>query len=215
LELLTELSIRDYTAKLASKEPAPGGGSAAALSGVLAASLMEMVLNLTLGREEFAQYEKQLSEKQIILTGLHRSLDELVDRDAAAFNSVMAAFKLPKGTEEEKTARSAAIQTGYKEAAEIPMETARACLEVLEVGKTLLGKINAHAVSDLVVGALAAHTGVVGALLNTTINLPSIKDEFYVTALKGQVHQLKVTADELVADIQKIVYEDPAFEDLR
>lgn len=213
--MLTELRVTDYADKLASKEAAPGGGSAAALSGLLAASLMEMVINLTLGREEFAQHEELLAERQLILAGLHRELEELVNRDAEAFSGVMDAFKLPKSTDEEKAARTAAIQQGYKEAAEVPLETARACLEVLEIGQGLLGKINSHAVSDLVVGALAAHTGVVGALLNTAINLPSIKDQAYVKALNGQIHLLKTTADELVAAIQKNVYQEECFAELR
>lgn len=213
--MLTELSIKNYANKLASKEPAPGGGSAAALSGLLAASLMEMVINLTLGREEFAEYAEVLAGKQQILAGLHATLEQLVDRDAAAFSGVMDAFRLPKDTDEEKSARTAAIQQGYKEAAEVPLETARACLEVLEIGRVLLGKVNSHAVSDLVVGALAGHTGVVGALLNTAINLPFIKDQAYVKALNGQIHLLKITADELAAAIQQGVYQEECFCELR
>jgi formiminotetrahydrofolate cyclodeaminase len=213
--VLTELSIKNYANKLASKEPAPGGGSAAALSGLLAASLMEMVINLTLGREEFAEHEEVLASKQQILAGLHTTLEQLVDRDAAAFSGVMDAFRLPKGTDEEKSARTAAIQQGYKEAAEVPLETARACLEVLEIGQVLLGKVNSHAGSDLVVGALAGHTGVLGALLNTAINLPAIKDQVYVKALNGQIHLLKTTADELVAAIQQSAYQEDCFCELR
>lgn len=213
--MLTKISIKEYANKLASKEAAPGGGSAAALSGLLAASLMEMVINLTRGREEYAAYEELLASRQLSLQRLHQTLQDLVSRDAEAFSGVMAAFKLPKGTETEKAARTAAIQQGYKEAAEVPLETAQACLEVLEIGQTLLGKINDHAVSDLVVGALAGHTGVVGALLNTAINLPSIKDQAYVQELGGQMRQLKTKADALVTEIQKTVYQQESFAEFR
>lgn len=213
--MLTEWTINQYAAKLASKEPAPGGGSAAALSGLLAASLMEMVINLTRGREEYAAFEQELAENQQIFGRLHTTLEQLVTRDAAAFSGVIAAFQLPKGNDGEKAVRTAAIQQGYREAAEVPLETARACLEVLETGQTLLGKVNTHAVSDLVVGALAAHTGVVGALLNTAINLPSIKDQDYVKDLNGQIHSLKTRADSLVAAIQNHVYQDSIYAELR
>ncbi|MCX7781614.1 MAG: cyclodeaminase/cyclohydrolase family protein [Negativicutes bacterium] len=213
--MLTELTIKDFAVKLASEEPAPGGGSAAALSGLLAVSLMEMVINLTLGRAEYAAYEALLADKQEALKRLHLQMESLIERDAAAFNAVMAAFKLPKASEEEKKARTAAVQRAFREAAEVPLETARACLEALEIGQALLGKVNSHAVSDLVVGALAGHTGVVGALLNTAINLPSIKDEMYVKAVNGQINLLKASADELVQAIQAVVYQDAAFAELR
>jgi formiminotetrahydrofolate cyclodeaminase len=213
--LLTKLSVSEYAAKLASKEAAPGGGSAAALAGLLGVSLLEMVINLTLDRKEFAAHAELLAGKQSELARLHIDLQLLIDHDAAAFNAVMDAYNLPKTTDAEKAARSAAIQEAVKQAAEVPLSTARSCLEVLEISKTLLGKVNPHAVSDLAVGSLASHTGVVGALLNTAINMPLLKDENLVNAFKGQVHLLRTAADELISVIQDEVYRESTFSVMR
>lgn len=213
--MLIHLSLETYAQKLASKEAAPGGGSAAAVSGLLAVSLMEMVIHLTLGRLEFAAHQEHLSQELKKLADLHRKISELVDRDAAAFSSVVTAFKLPKDSEADKAVRSEAIQAAFKIAAEIPLETAAACLEVLVAGKALLGKVNPHAVSDLAVGALAAYSAVEGALLNTAINLPSIKDQSYAAALNGRGRSLKAQAGGILTDIKKFVYQDPMFEMLR
>lgn len=213
--MLTKLSVSDFAAKLASKEAAPGGGSAAALSGLLGASLLEMVINLSIGRDEFAAHEELLAGKQVELARLHIDLQLLIDHDAAAFNAVMDSYNLPNMTDMEKKSRSAAIQEAAKQAAEVPLSTARACLELLEISKVLLGKVNPHAVSDLVVGSLASHTGVVGALLNTAINLPLLTDANLIDAFKGQVHLLRTAADELIGAIQDNVYREQTFAVMR
>lgn len=213
--MLTTLTISEFAAKLASKEPAPGGGSAAALSGLLGASLVEMAVSLTRGRKEFAEHEELLAERHAGLGRLRIELQLLIDRDAAAFNAVMSAYGLPKAGEEEKQARAAAIQAAMREAAEVPLLTARHCLEVLEAAREVAGKVNPHALSDLMVGALASHTGLTGALLNTAINLPALKDEVLVSALAGQVHSLRAAADALIAAIKDNVYGDPTFAAMR
>ncbi|MDR3566271.1 MAG: cyclodeaminase/cyclohydrolase family protein [Negativicutes bacterium] len=210
--MLSKLSISEFANTLASKEPAPGGGSAAALSGLMGTSLLEMVINLTLGRPEFAAQTELLTEKQTELARLHIELLLLIDRDAAAFLALMDAYKLPKTSDAEKQVRLTAIQDGVKQAAEVPLWTARSCLEVLEIAKSLLGKSNPHAASDLVVGSLASHTGIVGALLNTAINIPLLKDEHLVSAYRGQIHLLRTAADELIAEIQKEVYAGAPFD---
>jgi formiminotetrahydrofolate cyclodeaminase len=209
--VLTTLSINEYAAKLASSEPAPGGGSAAALSGLLGVSLIEMVINLTVGKEKFASYEEQLTKSKAELARLHVELQLLVDRDAEAYNALMEAYRLPKQTEEEKQTRGAFIQQAVLQAAEIPLWTARTCLEVIEIGKSLLGKVNPHAVSDLMIGALSSHTGVISALLNTAINLPLLKDAEQANALAGEIHLLRTTADEQLAIIRDGVYNESIF----
>lgn len=209
--MLAALSISEYAAKLSSKDAAPGGGSAAALSGLLGASLLEMVINLTLGRKEFAGHAVLLAEKQAALGRLHVDLKLLVDRDADAFNAVMDAYRLPKESEGEKQARLAAIQEALVQAAEVPLLTARYCLAVMEIAKELLGKVNEHAVSDLMIGALSCHAGVEGALLNTAINIPLIKDAALVAGYKEQVQSLKASADELIGVIRNGVYAEETF----
>jgi len=209
--LLTKLSITEYASKLASQEPAPGGGSAAALSGLLGACLLEMVINLTLGRKGFAAHAGLLTAKQVELTRLRIELQLLIDRDASAYLALVEAQNLPKTSKEARQARLASIQEAVQQAAEVPLWTARSCLEILEIGKALLGKVNAHAVSDLMVGALASHTGVVGALLNTAVNLPLFKDDQMVNAYSGQIHLLRTAADDLVATIQDQAYAEAPF----
>ena len=213
--MLTELSIVDYTSRLASEQPAPGGGSAAALSGLTGVCLLEMVINLSLPRAELAQYQAVLAAKQKELAALHQVLQALIDRDAQAFSGVMAAYQLPKATDAEKEHRKQVVQQAYRLAAEIPLETAQACLAALEIATTLCGKANPHAVSDLAIGALSLHTAAIGALLNTAINLPFIKDQAVVSSLDGQVRRLRSAADKLAAEITANVYADPVFAELR
>ncbi len=210
--MLTALSISDFAARLASPEPAPGGGSAAALSGLMAASLMQMVISLSVDRAELSEYNELFLAKQTELVKLYQQMERLIDVDAEAFNTVMTSLKLPKTTDTEKRIRTQAIQDAYRKAAEVPLETARACLGVMEIGRLLLGKINQHTVSDLAVGALSAYTGVMGALYNTAINLPSLTDRSLVKALAGQVHLIRHAADELLAAIQSEVHKDAAFQ---
>lgn len=213
--MLTKLSILEFADRLASEQPAPGGGSAAALSGLTGVCLLEMVINLSLGRDELVQHSELLTTKQKELARLHRELQFLIDRDAQAFSGVMTAYKLPKATEDEKRLRKDAVQKAYRQAAEIPLEVARACLETLEIAKALCGKVNPHAVSDLAVGSLSAHASAIGALLNTAINLPFITDKDLVSGLDGQVYLVRSSADELLEEIRSSIYANPIFAALR
>ncbi|EAX48377.1 Formiminotransferase-cyclodeaminase [Thermosinus carboxydivorans Nor1] len=213
--LLRELSIHEFAAQLASRQPAPGGGSAAAVSGLLGVSLLEMVVNLSLGRPDLAEYADMLVERQKGLAVLHKKLEELIDRDADAFSAVIAAYGLPKATAEEKEARAAQIQQALRQAAEVPTEVARAALESLEIGKSLLGKINAHVVSDLMIGVLLSYNAVTAALLNTAINLPALRDQAVVAALRGQIHVLRTAADELYKTVADEVYSTETFAVMR
>ena len=209
--MLTALSINDFAVRLASREPAPGGGSVAALSGLLGVCLLEMVLNLTVGRSEFMGQAELLATKQTELAALHSQVQELIDRDAMAFNTVIAAFALPKQTPEEKAARADAVQTAMKQAAEVPMETAIVCLQTLQIAGSLIGKINPHAASDLAVAALTSHTGIMGALLNTAINLPSLEDMVLVGSLENQMRAIRTAADEQLTTIRREIYEEQTF----
>lgn len=169
---------------LASDSPAPGGGSVAALSGALGASLVSMVCRLSLQRGELAEHHGLYESMSGKALALKTELTGLVDRDSEAFNGVMAAFKLPKGTDEEKKARSAAIQAGYKDAISVPFETAEKCLAVAEMATELATAFNGNAASDLGVAVDAAECGMRGALMNVGINLSSVKDAAYIDEMK-------------------------------
>lgn len=209
--MLVNLSLSKYAEKLSAKDPAPGGGSAAALSGLLGVSLLEMVINLTVERAEFAEQTSFLAASQAALATLHQELEQLIDLDATAFSGVIDAYRLPKNSENEKSERLKAIQTAVVAAAEIPLRSSAACLEALHIARSLLGKVNPHAASDLVVGSLSCHTGAVGALLNTAINMPLIKDQSITGRLTHQLTATKQAADSLVEKICAAAYAEVPF----
>lgn len=188
--MLVELSIQDFSRVLGSDAPAPGGGSVAALSGALGADLICMVCSLSVGKPECEPYRQVLSEVLSRAKELSQSLMSRVDRDTQAFNAVMAAFKLPKTTDEEKRARSEAIQRGYHEAILSPLGIVRECVEVLVLADKVLGKSNPNALSDLGVAAQQAYAGVEGAIMNVRINLPSIKDETFKGRTASEIAML-------------------------
>ncbi|MDU4961039.1 MAG: cyclodeaminase/cyclohydrolase family protein [Sporomusaceae bacterium] len=213
--MLSHLSIEEFAARLASEQPAPGGGSAAALNGLTGICLLQMVINLSLGRDELAQHAGLLKSTLADLTRLHQELQQLIDRDAAAFSSVISAYKLPKATEDEQQSRKAAIQTAFRQAASVPLDIARACLGGLAAAAVLGGKVNPHAVSDLAVGSFSAHAAAISALFNTAINLPHISDAAFAAQLQGQAGQIRAEADRLLEQICAGVYADPVFAPLR
>lgn len=182
--MLTTLTVKAFVDELASSSPAPGGGSVAALGGSMAAGLLNMVLNLTLGQAKFAEVETELSPLKPQTEAAYVRLVNFVDIDTEAFNEVMAAFKLPKATEEEKAARSQKIQTAYKKAADIPLEVAGQCLTVLKLCPVIAKKGNPNALSDAGVAAQMAYAGLESAIMNVKINLGSIKDTAYVEGAK-------------------------------
>jgi formiminotetrahydrofolate cyclodeaminase len=188
------MTIKDFTEKLGSDAPAPGGGSAAALSGALGAALVSMVCNLTVGKPKYAEHETFVQGILARSEELTKKLLDAIQKDTDAYDSVMAAFAMPKETAEQKTARSAAIQSAYKVAVASPETTAEHCLSVIELAESLLGKSNANAASDLAVGAIQAHAGLKGALANVQINLPSIKDAAYVAEKKAWMERAEKEA---------------------
>ena len=199
---LAAMTIRDFTAQLGSAAPAPGGGSTAALSGALGAALVSMVCSLTLGKPKYAEHETLMKEVLAKSDDLAAKLLDAIQKDTNAFDSVMAAFGMPKETDEQKSARSAAIQTAYKAAIASPEATAEYCLLVMRLAELLLGKSNVNAASDLLVGATQAHAGLKGALANVRINLPSVKDAAYVTEKRAWMKRAKKEADTLLETME-------------
>lgn len=181
MDRLIDKKVKDFCDVLSSKDPAPGGGSAAALSGALGASLTMMVGNLTFGKKAYEALEQE-SKDQLVqdyeeVERLRMRLIHLIDEDTEAFNRYMDAVKMPKDTQEEKDAREKAMERAGMQTLEIPMEVARNCLELLKHQMSFVLYGNRNAVSDIGVGALQAFAGVEGAALNVKINLPGIQDE--------------------------------------
>jgi formiminotetrahydrofolate cyclodeaminase len=172
-----EMSLTNFSEALASGAPTPGGGSASALSGALAAGLAAMVARTTVASRKFADRAEQMNQVAIEADQLRGEFLALVDEDARAFDQVMAAFRMPKETPEQQAARSQAIQQAYRAAVEPPMRVCTRSLRVLELAAQVAEQGNPSAASDAGVAALLAATALEGGALNVHINLGSIKKD--------------------------------------
>ncbi|MBZ4687497.1 MAG: methenyltetrahydrofolate cyclohydrolase [Clostridia bacterium] len=195
--MLVEKTVQGFTEELASESPAPGGGSVAALAGSIAASLVSMVSNLTVGKEKYQEYEDELKEVLEEAQGLRKKLLQLVDDDTDAFNRVMAAFKMPKETDEDKRIRSQAIQKAFVGAAELPLGVAKCCLQAMKLSEKVIDNGNPNAASDAGVSVLMAGAGAKAAALNVEINLGAIKDEAKKKELKESLDGVMQAIGEL------------------
>jgi len=189
--MLVDLTIKEYLEKTASNTALPGGGSGAALSAAVAASLVEMVANLTIGKKGFEEVEAQMKIIATRAAKARHKLTEQIDQDSDAYNQVMTAFKLPRETEVQKKLRSEAIQNGLKQAALVPLGVAQDALVIIELARTVVAKGNKNAVTDGAVGVMMARTAAMGALFNVKINLSAIKDSDFVSEVSAQIKQLE------------------------
>ncbi len=180
-------------------DPTPGGGSASALAGAVGASLLAMVAGLPKTRHGSDEDRQALDAARGALVDLRDQLAELVDRDTQAYDRVMAAFRLPKGSDQEKAARSAAIQTALRAATETPLAVMRACAEATRLGDTVAERGNPSASSDVQVGLELAVAGLRGAKLNVEINLGSVKDAGFVEGAAADVARLLAEAEAAAA----------------
>jgi formiminotetrahydrofolate cyclodeaminase len=184
-------TVTEFLAALQSPEPTPGGGSAAALAGAMGASLLAMVAGLPKSKAATAEDAARLAAAGQRSTALAAELKTLVDRDSEAYRQVMAAFRLPKGTDEEKSARTQAIQLAMRAATATPLEVMRACAAAAEQGVVVAAMGNPSASSDAAVGFELLAAGLRGARLNVEINLGSIKDAEYVKKVQAEVEELE------------------------
>lgn len=185
------MTLEVFCATTASNEPAPGGGSVAALAGALAASLAEMVAQLTVGKKGYEDAADEMNALIPQAAALRAELLEDITRDSTSFNAYMDALALPKNTDEEKDTRRQAMQEALKKAAEVPLGVAETAAKIMPLAAVLVKKGNSNAVTDGLVSAMMTRTAVLGALLNVKINLGSIKDEAYVAEMKGKIRQLE------------------------
>ncbi len=202
---LTALTVKGFADETLRESPAPGGGSVAAYMGALGAALGTMVANLSAHKpgwddrwEEFSRYADRGVK-------LEEELLHLVDEDTEAFNRIMAAFGMPKNTEEDKRLRSEAIQKATLFAAKVPLETMKTSFKAFEICKAMAETGNSNSVSDAGVGALAARAAVLGAGLNVKINASSLKDNAQAEALINEADNLMADADKAEREIMEIV----------
>jgi formiminotetrahydrofolate cyclodeaminase len=181
---LAEMPVNVFVDTVASDAPAPGGGSVAALAGSVGAALTAMVAGLTQGRKKYATYADHAAEVQTHAQALKLRLLDVMDRDTAAFQMVSDAFALPRSTDEEKAARSAAIQDGLKACTKTPMEMMELIDDAIGLSVTLLDGFNDTAASDLGMALLSLKAGLQGAWLNVLINVGSLKDAAFAAAYR-------------------------------
>ncbi len=194
---LMDLTVRDYVVDLASKKPAPGGGSAAALAGGLAVALGEMVGNFTVGKKKYAAVEGEVRPALERLPELRGQLLELVDQDAEAYRAVGAAYGMDKDTDEEKERRAVAIEAALKAAAEVPRQVVLRVEEALGELPVLLEKGNANLASDVGVAAKLGMAAAECAWLNVEVNLALIEDADYVARLREEMKESLAAAEKM------------------
>ena len=187
---------------LASAAPTPGGGSASAYTGALAAGLVAMVARLTVGKRKYKAVEEQMWALIEQSEDLRAALTDAVEEDARAFDSVMAAYKLPKSTDEEKNARTQAIQAATLHATEVPLDTAAKSVQVMELALQAAAQGNTNAITDAGSASAFARAALTGAGLNVRINLASLDAKATVRKLTKQLKALEKNAAKLEKQIQ-------------
>ncbi len=194
-------NLSTFLDDLASGEPTPGGGSAAALAGALGAALAAMVANLTVGRKRYVDVDAQMQAVLAEADALRSRLTALVAEDAQAYEQVRAAYRLPKESAEEQQTRNAAIQAAMQGASLTPLETMRASLAVLRLAEQAATLGNVNAATDGAVGALLAQASLHGAALNVRVNLGGIDDRYFAARSDQEVASLLAEADAIVARV--------------
>jgi glutamate formiminotransferase/formiminotetrahydrofolate cyclodeaminase len=202
---LVSMTLSDFADETASESPAPGGGSIAAYAGVLGASLSTMVANLSSHKKGWDERWEEFSEWAEQGQHYKNELLKLVDKDTTAFNRIMEAFNLPKSTDEEKTARTEAIQAATRYAIEVPFNVMKLAYQSMEVIKAMAETGNPNSVTDAGVAALCARTAVIGAYLNVKINASGYKDKTFTDKVLTEGQALQQMAMDREAEILEIV----------
>ena len=192
---LVEQRVIDFVAATASKEPTPGGGAIAALTGATGAALAEMVANLTFGKKGYEEVQSEMEELQTKSEAIRNRMLELSQADADVFNIFMNALGLPKITDEEKATRTAAIQQAYKDAAMVPFEIGELAYQIFDLAELASRKGNQNLITDGIIAAINARAAVKAAFLNVRINLSGIKDEAFVADVTAKMNVIEQDLD--------------------
>ena len=192
---LVEQRVIDFVAATASKEPTPGDGAIAALTGATGAALAEMVVNLTFGKKGYEEVQSEMEELQTKAKAIRNRMLELSQADADVFNIFMNALGLPKNTDEEKATRTAAIQQAYKDAAMVPFEIGELAYQIFDLAELASRKGNQNLITDGIIAAINARAAVKAAFLNVRINLSGIKDEAFVAKVTAKMNAIEQNLD--------------------
>jgi formiminotetrahydrofolate cyclodeaminase len=200
--MYVEGKFKEYLDDLASNKPAPGGGSAAAAAGALGVSLLSMVANFTVGKEKYKDVEPEMKKILSSSEKLRAELQKLIDQDIIAYKEVSTAYKMPRESEEQKKAKSNAIQAALKTAMSVPLAICRNLFEAVNLCQPLLEKGNVNLISDVGVAAELIACAFASALLNVEINLAGIKDTKLVNDIRQELYPQE---RDLQAISQKII----------
>jgi methenyltetrahydrofolate cyclohydrolase len=200
-----QVTTAEFLDALASGQPTPGGGGAAALTGSQAAALVSMVINFTVGKKKYADVEEEMRGYLARSEALRQALLAGVDADAAAFDAVAATYTLPKETDEEKATRTTAMQDALKHAAVVPFDVAEKCLEIMRLAAPVGAKGNTNVVSDAATALYLAFAALKSAIVNVNINLKFIKDAAFVETWSAKVATLLAETDIAYADAQSAI----------
>jgi methenyltetrahydrofolate cyclohydrolase len=198
-------TIQTFLTELASAAPTPGGGGAAAISGAMGAALVSMVCNLTIGKKKYAEVEAELKDVLARSEGLRVVLTGMIGEDVQAFDAVMGAYGLPKGTDDEKAARAEKIQAALKTACDVPLACCRACRTVIDLAAITADKGNLNVVSDAGVAVLSAYAGLRSAALNVYVNAKGLEDRDFADERLKELGELLSEAGALTEKVYGVV----------
>ncbi len=200
-----DLTLAEFQERLASAEPVPGGGSASAVAGAMAASLLAMVSRLSTDRPKYADYSATHERSLQVGEAARKRLLQLADADANAFAAFAAARKMPRETDVEQQKREAATQSAARVASDVPLAVVRECARVMLAIEALAGRSNLNASSDLEVASRLAAAAARGAAANVMINLPSVGDDRYAGITTKEVMELLASVDRLASLVSQLV----------
>ncbi|WP_350344545.1 cyclodeaminase/cyclohydrolase family protein [Proteinivorax tanatarense] len=206
--MFKNLTVQEFVDELSSKKATPGGGSASAVVGSIGVGLISMYCEITAKSKKFVDVKEDMEQQIEFLTAFKEKCLVLADKDTEAFNEVMAAFKLPKETDDEKAARKQAIQDATKQATEVPLEMVAAMVPVLQLVPSLIKKGNPNALSDLQVGMEMCYTAMSGAAANVEINLPSIKDTQFKERVEEELLHHNAAAQKAMDEAKSLFFPD-------
>ena len=206
---LVELDVLKFLDVVDSNSPAPGGGSVSALASSLGTSLARMVAHLSFGKKKYEALPDDVKAKFVAnfdeLLKIKNELNDLIDRDSEAYNTVIAAYKLPKETDEEKAARNTEIQKSLKYAIQTPYDIVVLSGKAISLLGEILANGNQNAITDIGVGTMLLMVGLEGGILNVKVNLTSIEDAAYVEKITKEIYEIKAVAEKEKERIMGIV----------
>ena len=199
------MDLNNFMERLASKEPAPGGGAASALVAMVGSALSSMVSALTEGKKGYEHVQERVKAIELKMLEIRKNLERLMQEDEQAFNKISSTWKLPKITDEEKVARKKALQTALRDAIEPPWRIANLASDVMDNALDLLSIGNKNAITDSACSLIFAFSAAEGALLNITINVNLIDDASFRTAQEKRMKSFYASLERKRDDGMKIL----------